>query len=155
MEAHSGIKPESIEKVAKVLIGILADEFILYVQIRKAQWSVEGHVLYLYKLLEDQYRRIGVVIDDVAEQIRSIGHHVPTTFHLQPAQLTEQSNLVNDERDLLKDLLESHESIIMNLRKHIYIIDQKLNQVGTSDFITRVMMTHEKLVWILLSHLTE
>lgn len=158
MEAHIGIKSENIEEVVNALIGILADEFILYVQTRKAHWNVESpHFFYLHKLFEEQYSKIGEVIDDVAERIRSIGHYAPATLreYLQLTHLTERSNQPNDHKGFLGDLLTSHESIIMNLRKHIDSVDQKFNDAGTSDFITGVMMMHEKMVWILLSHLTD
>lgn len=72
MEPHIGTKSKNITKVAHTLVGILADEFILYVQTRKAHWNVESpHFLYLHKLFEEQYDRIGEVIDDVAERIRA------------------------------------------------------------------------------------
>lgn len=158
MEPHIGMKSENTEEVAKTLIGILADEFILYVQTRKAHWNVESpHFFYLHKLFEEQYRRIEETIDDVAERIRSIGHYAPATLreYLQLTHLTERTDQVNDNKGFLRDLLTSHESIITNLRKHIGRVDQKLHDAGTSDFITGIMMAHEKMAWILRSHLTD
>jgi len=140
------------------LVGILADEFILYVQIRRARWKVKGsHVLRLHKMFQDQYRKIGMAIDDVAERLRSLGHSVPTTLRefLQLTHLNKGPDPGDDDKDLLKYVLDSHETILMNLRKHVSVIDQKADQVSTSDFITSLMMTHERLVWILLSHLAD
>jgi starvation-inducible DNA-binding protein len=158
MEAHIGIKSENVKVVANTLIGILADEFILYVQTRKAHWNVESpHFFYLHKLFEEQYSKIGEVIDEVAERIRSIGHYAPATLreYLQLTHLTEKSNQPNDHKGFIGDLLTSHESIIMNLRRHIVSVDQDLHDAGTSDFITGVMAAHEKMAWILRSHLTD
>jgi len=158
MEPHIGIKSEYSEEVANALIGMLADEFILYVQTRKAHWNVESpHFFFLHKLFEDQYRRIGELIDDVAERIRSIGYFAPATLreYLQLTHLTEQSHRTGYDNGFLRDLLMTHESIIMNLRKHIDSVDQKLRDAGTSDFITGVVMTHEKMAWILRSHLID
>ena len=156
MEALIGIKSENIEKVANTLIGILADEFILYVQTLKAHWNVESPNFFsLHKLFEEQYDKIGEVIDDVAERIRAIGHYAPATLreYLQLTHLTERSNQANDDTGFLRDLLTSHESIIANLRKHIDSVDQELHDAGTSDFITGIMVIHEKMAWILRSHL--
>lgn len=156
MEPHIGIKTENMEEVAKTLVGILADEFILYVQTRKAHWNVESpHFYYLHKLFEEQYRGIEESIDEVAERIRSIGHYAPATLreYLQLTHLTERIEIANDNKDFLRNLLASHESIISNLRKHIGRVDQKWHDAGTSDFITGLMIAHEKTAWILRSHL--
>ena len=94
---------------------------------------------------------------EVAERIRSIGHYAPATLreYLQLTHLTEKSSQPNDHKGFIGDLLTSHESIIMNLRRHIVSVDQDLHDAGTSDFITGVMAAHEKMAWILRSHLTE
>ena len=158
MEPHIGIKAKNIDKVARTLVGILADEFLLYVQTRKAHWNVESpHFFYLHKLFEEQYRRIGELIDEVAERIRAIGHYAPATLreYLQLTHLTERSDHANDKTTFLKDLLQTHESIIVNLRKHVDAVNEKLSDAGTSDFITGLMTTHEKMAWILRSHLID
>jgi len=156
MEALIETKPDNIEKVANTLIGILPDEFVLYVQTRKAHWNVESPNFFsLHKLFEEQYDIIGEVVDDVAERIRAIGHYAPATLreYLQLTHLTEQSNKSNEDTSFLRDLLTSHESIITNLRKHIDSVDQKLHDAGNSDFMTGLMVIHEKMAWILRSHL--
>jgi len=158
MKALIEIKSENIVNVANTLIGILADEFILYVQTRKAFWNVESlHFFYLHELCEDQYTMIGRVVDDVAERIGAMGHYAPTTLreYLQLTHLIERSNQTKDDTVFLRDLLNSHESIITNLGKHIDDVDQKLHDAGTRDFITGIMMTHEKMAWILRSHLDD
>ena len=59
----------------------------------------------------------------------------------------------NDGKGYLKDLLLSHESIIINLRKNIDRFNGQLRDAGTSDFITGIMEKHEKIAWMLRSHL--
>ena len=156
MEALIEIETEKVEKVIDTLSGLLADEFILYVQTRIAHWNVEGpHFYYLHKLFEEQYEMIADVIDDVAERIRAIGHLVPATVSdcLRLSHLTEPSNRTNDDKGLLKDLLSFHESIIAKLGKYFNKVDQELNDAVTTDLITRIMVIHDKMAWILRSHL--
>src|SRR5688572_4533636 len=142
MKALIGIESENTVHVANTLIGILADEFILYVQTRKAFWNVESlHFFYLHELCEDQYSMIGKVVDDVAERMGAMGHYAPTTLreYLRLTHLIERSNQTRDDTVFLRDLLNSHESIIANLRKHIECADQKLHDEGTRDFITGII----------------
>jgi len=40
------------------------------------------------------------------------------------------------------------------LRENINLFANKLNDSGTSDFITGLMETHEKMAWMLRAHLT-
>jgi starvation-inducible DNA-binding protein len=158
MKVLTGIKSENIVNVANTLIGILADEFILYVQTRKALWNVESlHFFYLHELCEDQYSMIGKVVDDVAERIGAMGHYAPTTLreYLRLSHLVERANQTKDDTIFLRDLLNSNESIITNLRKHIDGVDQKLPDAATRDFITGILTTHEKMAWIVRSHLDD
>lgn len=41
----------------------------------------------------------------------------------------------------------------MLLRNHIKIFSDDFKDVGTADFITGIMETHEKMSWFLRSHL--
>ena|SRR5688572_18899528 len=115
MEALIETKSDNFEKVANTLIGILADEFVLSVQTRKAHWNVESQNFFsLHKLFEEQYDIIGEVIDDVAERIRAIGHYAPATLreYLQLTHLTEQSNQSNEDTSFLRDLLTSTKALL-------------------------------------------
>jgi starvation-inducible DNA-binding protein len=156
METQIGIKSENLAEVAHALNTFLADEFILYVQTRKAHWNVESSDFsYLHKFFEEQYIEIEQIVDDIAERIRSLGHYAAATMneYLRLTQLTEKSGESNDGKGYLRDLLLSHESIIRNLRKNITRFNEQLRDAGTSDFITGIMEKHEKIAWMLRSHL--
>jgi len=156
METQIGIKGKNLAEVAQTLNTFLADEFILYVQTRKAHWNVESpDFSYLHKLFEDQYIQIDQIVDDIAERIRSLGHYASATMseYLRLTQLTEKSGEANDGKGYLRDLLLTHESIIINLRKNIDRFNEQLRDAGTSDFITGIMEKHEKIAWMLRSHL--
>lgn len=42
MKAIIGINAVNLSKVANVLSGFLADEFLLYLKTRNAHWNIEG-----------------------------------------------------------------------------------------------------------------
>lgn len=155
MKATIGIKEEAQAKIAVELSKILADEFVLYTKTRNAHWNVEGPDFYnKHIFFEGQYNAIDEIIDEVAERIRTIGHYAPATLkeYLKLTQLTEENRETNDGKGFIKELLSDHEGIIIKLRENIdrFAADKDF---GTSDFITGLMKSHEKMAWMLRSHL--
>lgn len=155
MKTLIGIKAGSREKTAEFLSAILADEFILYTKTRNAHWNVEGsdfHAMHLF--FESQYTELETVIDEVAERIRQIGHYAPATLkeYLALTHLTEARQSGNDSKSFIKDLLADHDTIIKHIRENINTIEEELDY-GTSDFVTGIMMLHEKQAWMLRAHI--
>jgi starvation-inducible DNA-binding protein len=156
MNANIGLKKESVGKVSQILNHILADEFLLYTKTRNAHWNVEGidfaakHIFF-----ESQYEQLDETMDSVAERIRTIGEYAPATLSqfLKLTHLTEQSREKNDSAGFIKELLADHESIIVFLRENVDRFANEFHDYGTSDFITSLMETHEKMAWMLRSHL--
>jgi starvation-inducible DNA-binding protein len=94
-------------------------------------------------------------MDSVAERIRTIGEYAPATLSqfLKLTHLTEQSREKNDSAGFIRELLVDHESIIVFLRENVDRFANEFHDYGTSDFITSLMETHEKMAWMLRSHL--
>lgn len=156
MEPRIGIKAENLKQVAHILSGILADEFVLYTKTRNAHWNVEGPDFHdKHKFFEGQYEQLEDMIDDVAERIRVLGHYAPATLkaYLELTHLSEQSGSPNSSIGFINELLDDHESIIERLREHINQFANEYQDLGTSDFITGLMETHEKMAWMLRAHL--
>lgn len=156
MKTSIGINPEHTASIAKILSGFLADEFILYTKTRNAHWNIEGPDFYTqHKFFETQYEQLDEIMDDVAERIRSLGHYAPATLqnYLALTHLTEQSREKNNSAGFIHELLADHESIIIRLREQINPIANDLHDLGTSDFLTGLMESHEKMAWMLRAHL--
>jgi starvation-inducible DNA-binding protein len=152
MKPKIGISKDNLAKTALILSGFLADEFILYTKTRNAHWNVEGADFHeKHKFFEAQYEQLDDIMDAVAERIRALGNYAPATLRacLELTHLTEQSREKNDGAGFVKDLLDDHESIISRLRENINQVANTLNDAGTSDFITGLMETHEKMAWML------
>jgi len=155
MKTNIGIKEEHRKAVSEQLAKLLADEFILYTKTRNAHWNIEGpdfHAMHLF--FEQQYNDLDEIMDNVAERIRKIGHYAPATLKqfLQLTHLTEKDDRKNDSPGYLKELLEDHESIIAFIRGNINPIANEYQDVGTSDYLTGLMETHEGMAWMLRSH---
>lgn len=157
MKTKIGIKQEDSVKVADILNRLLADEHLLYIKTRNAHWNVEGPDFSgQHKFFEEQYIQLEEIIDSVAERIRSIGHYAEATLQdfLNMTSLTEKTREKNDSIGFIKDLIEDHETIIINLRENINRFANDWHDQGSSDFITSLMETHEKAAWMLRSHLS-
>lgn len=156
MEAKIGIKSENLAEVAHSLSQILADEFVLYTKTRNAHWNVEGPDFYnKHKFFESQYGELEEIVDEVAERIRKLGHYAPASLkqYLELTHLSEDIRGKNDSLTYIKALLDDHESILIHLREHINVYANTLKDLGTSDYITGLMETHETMAWMLRAHL--
>jgi len=156
MKTQIGIKPENSVKVADILNKLLSDEHVLYIKTRNAHWNVESpDFAAVHKFFESQYIQLEEIIDQVAERIRSIDHYAVGTMtdYLKLTQLNEESRENNDSLSYIKDLNGDHEAVIIELRENINRLANDFHDMGSSDFITGLMETHEKMAWMLRAHL--
>ena len=156
METAIGIREENRTEIGYMLSKLLADEFVLYTKTRNAHWNVEGiDFANKHKFFEEQYEQLDEIMDQVAERIRMIGEYAPGTLHqfLDLTHLTEQARIKNDSASFIRELLADHENIIINLRQQVDRIADDFKDFGTSDFITGLMESHEKMAWMLRAHL--
>jgi starvation-inducible DNA-binding protein len=158
MKTEIGIKPANTAEIAQSLNTLLADEHVLYIKTRNAHWNVEGpDFLTIHRFFEEQYKQLEQIIDDIAERIRTIGHFAEATLagFLAETHLSEETRAKNNSAGFIGSLLGDHEAIIIHLRENINRYDEELKDAGTSDFITGLMKTHEKMAWMLRAHLVK
>ncbi|MEI3789388.1 MULTISPECIES: Dps family protein [unclassified Chryseobacterium] len=156
MNPKTEIQEANSQAVADELIRILADENLLYIKSKNAHWNIEGPDFYdMHVFFESQYVQLDKMIDSVAERIRTIGHYAPATLksYLSFTHLTEQTLEKNDSQGFIRELLADHQSLILILRGHIKSFGDEFQDLGTADFITGLMQTHEKMAWFLRSYL--
>jgi len=156
MNTYIGITDGNRQSVVNELTVLLADEYVLYTKTRNAHWNVGGVDFYdKHKFFESQYEHLDIIIDNVAERIRSLGHYATATLRsfLELTHLAEIKEENSDSQTYIKDLLKDHENIIIHLRENIHRFGNEFNDFGTSDFITGLMEEHEKMAWFLRSHL--
>lgn len=155
-EIEIGIKADHRTAVVKMLGQLLADETVLYIKLRNYHWNVEGMYFQpLHALFQEQYTALEVQIDDVAERIRSLGHYSPGSMGAfrELSRLQESDNLNGDGLLMLQNILADHEMIIQVLRHDLDAAMEEYHDAGTSDFLTALMEAHEKMAWMVRSHL--
>lgn len=151
-ETNIGIVESNKQSVANELNKLLSDEFVLYTKTRKFHWNVEGaqfHDLHLF--FEKQYNQLELIIDEVAERIRKIGHYALGSMkhYLKEASLLENEDKENTSESMLQELLDDHETIIRRLRSDIEKFQDKYKDAGSADFITGLVEQHETMAWML------
>lgn len=155
MKTSIGIEDKNRQNVTAALSKLLADEFVLSVKTKNAHWNLEGADFYEKHLFfESQFTELDKIIDSIAERIRSLGHYVDGSLNsfLELTHLTEQRKGGNKSNSYFKQLLADHESIIIYLRGNIAAFAEDYQDSGSSDFITGLMETHEKMAWFLRAH---
>lgn len=156
MSTHIGITDENRAKSATQLNLLLADEHLLYIKTRNYHWNVRGmYFQSLHKFFEEQYTEIEGMIDEVAERIRALGHVAigRMSGYLEMTRLLESDHSGGEAREMLQNLLDDHETIIKILRKDLEIYADKFHDMGTSDFVTGLMESHEKMAWMIRSYI--
>ncbi|MFT4250778.1 MAG: Dps family protein [Candidatus Woesearchaeota archaeon] len=157
-QANIGLTKEQREQAASILNVILGDETVLYQKTRNFHWNVRGKRFNdLHAFFEKEYNELETVIDDVAERARSLGVFAKGTLQelKEVARIQEQPGVYPAAEDMLRQLLVDHESIIRHLREDITQVGEEIGDVGTEDFLTGLLIRHEKTAWMLRSLLEE
>jgi len=156
MKPEIGISEKNLNKSITLLSTILSDEMTLYVKTRKFHWNVSGEsFMELHKLFQGQYTELEETIDLVAERINKLGGKTIGTMKEFSGltRLKESPDDYPSQKDMMKELLEDHETVIVELRKDIEVSNDKNKDAGTTDFLTGLMEQHESTAWILRRYL--
>jgi len=155
MNINNGMTPEQCKKSASMLNKLLADEAVLYIKTLNYHWNiVSPHFDAMHLFFKRQYEELFVFTDDVAERARALGHPSLGTMQefLAHTQLKEQTG-VPSEVDMIKNLLNDHETIIRTLRTAQRTAMDEYNDPGTNNFLCDLLEKHEKMAWMLRSFL--
>ncbi len=156
MAVSVGLSQRQRQGVVEILSRLLADEYLLYTKTRNYHWNVVGPQFNdLHKFFEGQYEALEEFIDDVAERARTLGGTAVATLaeFLKLGRLKEHPGRYPPAREMLKNLLADHETLIQTLRRDLDVVMERHGDAGTSDFLTGLMEDHEKMAWMLRSFL--
>ncbi|TVQ71988.1 MAG: DNA starvation/stationary phase protection protein [Balneolaceae bacterium] len=149
-----GITDEQRSEISEALGHLLADSYMLYLKTHNYHWNVTGmNFQSLHAMFEEQYTELAQAIDDIAEQIRSLGHFAPGSFkeYSKMSTITEEEGLP-DDRTMVKKLQEANEAVIRTARKALPACEEAGDE-ATLDLVTERIRTHSKVAWMLRSHL--
>jgi len=156
MKIKIGITEAHLKNSISILSSILANEMTLYIKLRKFHWNVSGQsFMELHKLFEGQYTQLEVSIDETAERISKLGGKTIGTMK-EFSDLTiikESPNHYPGQKEMLQELVEDHETLIVQLRKDVDASADENQDAGTADFLTGLMLAHETMAWTLRRYL--
>ncbi len=151
MKPSVGISEKDRASVVKMLVPLLADEYVLVTKTRHAHWNVTGpHFSHLHKFFQEQYELLDEQIDDVAERIRQLGPFAPATLteFVKTTRLKEHPGREYSAQEFVLELSADHETIVRQLREDVGRIGN-VGDVATEDFLTGLIRAHEKMAWML------
>jgi starvation-inducible DNA-binding protein len=156
MKTDIGISEKNLKNICSLLSAALSDAMTLYVKTRKAHWNVTGEsFMELHRLFEEHYKQLEQSIDEIAERIGKLGERTIGTMSEfgKLSSLKEHPGKYSSSKDMIKELLKDHESIIKELRNGVEACQEKYNDAGTADFLTGLMEGHETIAWVLRRYL--
>jgi starvation-inducible DNA-binding protein len=156
MKPNIGIQKKDLTAVTELLSVVLADQVTLYTKTRKFHWNVCGEsFMELHKLFQNQYTELEESIDSTAERISKLGGKTIGTMQefSKLTSIKEHPNKYPSSKEMLLELLEDHETVIINLRNCIDQCSNKYNDVGSADYLTGLIGEHETIAWTLRRYL--
>lgn len=133
---------------------LLANTYTLYLKTQNYHWNVEGPYFYsLHLLFETQYKELAQALDTIAERIRSLGEIAPGSYTAF-STLTSIPDAKTPIKalEMVSDLHQSHKLLIQQLNELLNLAKQSNDEATQNLFVER-LETHEKIAWMLRSHL--
>ncbi|MFK7807864.1 MAG: Dps family protein [Saprospiraceae bacterium] len=147
---YLGINRKEITTVVSQLNKLLANYSVYYQNLRNFHWNIQGiHFFELHRHFEDLYNDAKIKIDDTAERILTLRLRPISKMseYIKIAEVAE-SEIIEDDREMVQVLLENHKVIIKNLRNVIEEAD-KAGDEGTIDMAASFLEELEKKSWML------
>ena len=141
-------------KVVESLIDVLSDTYVLMVKTHGYHWNVLGkYFASLHALFGDQYKALFEAADDLAERLRALDVPAPGSFEafLENTAVEEETGVPLTAEAMIKDLMKSHETVRQRLIKAADDADEA-DDIGTEDLLVGRLRAHEKMIWMLKSH---
>ncbi len=147
MNQSTRIPDQNNKVVATFLNLLLADEYVLYTKTRSAHWNMDGSNYFeLHVFLENQFNTLDYIIDEIAEQIRSLGHFASGSV---VSQFNHDNYNFKNSKEIFEMLRNDHDAIIRMIQHEVVPISKELKDKNTASFITGLMEQHKKMAWMI------
>ena len=156
-ETRFGLSTKEITSSTNNLTIILGSEMVLYVKMRNYHWNISGNsFIELHRLIEEQYKKVEFLIDEIAERISKLGGKAIGSMQefLKNSVLDESKTTTVGQKQMLEDLWNDHNTMAKKLREFIETLDEETKDLVTVDFLTSVLESHESMGWMLKKYLS-
>lgn len=156
MEINVELFQKTNESLSQYIRLLLSNTYVLLVKTQNFHWNITGpRFQQLHLLFESQYEDLFKAVDVIAEQIRILGFRPPSSLQefLNLTSLDENNSRLS-ENQMLESLLNDHLQIQSEIKEAIDKC-KEINDEGTCDLLIDRLRAHEKISWMLRSHLEE
>ena len=156
-ETRFGLSTKEITSSTNNLTIILGSEMVLYVKMRNYHWNISGNsFIELHRLIEEQYKKVEFLIDEIAERISKLGGKAIGSMQefLKNSVLEESKATTVGQKQMLEDLWNDHNTMAKKLREFIETLNEETKDLVTVDFLTSVLESHESMGWMLKKYLS-
>lgn len=144
------------QQIVDQLYKLLANTYVLYTKTQGFHWNVTDARFYmLHKFFEEQYEELAEALDVIAEHIRTFKVvALGSLSQMLEFASVKESGEVKDGDVMVAELYHDHSLISAQIRHTILLADE-LHDASTSDMLVGRLRAHEKITWMLRSHLPE
>lgn len=131
---------DKAEQIVDALNADLANAYVLYHQLHKHHWNVEGaEFLDVHVFLQEIYEDVEEAADELAERLQALGGvpHASMTTLAENATVEPEDEDAYDVRTSLENDLEMMGDIIESYRQHVELAD------GLGDYATGEMLREQ------------
>jgi len=140
------IDQKKAEEIVDALNTDLADAYVLYHQLHKHHWNVEGAEFRdIHVFLQEVYEDVEEAADEVAERLQALGGvpHASMTTLAEHATVEPEDEDVYDIRTSLSNDLEMMGEMIESYRQHIQLAEN-LGDYATGHMLREQLETLEE-----------
>jgi starvation-inducible DNA-binding protein len=151
-QPNIGLDAAARQSVVEILNLLLADEAVLSFKTHSAAGLAGGTGgPDLQPIYEAQYKEINDIVIEIAERVRILGGSSLSSSEelINSARLDGKLALVPGVMAILAD----HEAFIRFLREDAQKCSEIYEDQGTFALLVNVMRLHEKMAWMLRSHI--
>ena len=156
-QTRFGLSKNEISTSTTNLTIVLGSEMVFYVKMRNYHWNITGNsFIELHRLIEEHYKKVEFIIDEVAERISKLGGRaIGSMQEFLKNSFIEESNMDTlNQKNMLEDLWNDHNILATKIREFIEIVEEETKDMVTVDFLTTILASHESMGWMLKKYLS-
>lgn len=152
---YIGLNADKSKELSDLLNKLLSNLEIHYQNLRGLHWNITGTDFFeLHVKYEEQYTRIQVVIDEVAERILTLGQRPLHTFSsfLENTDIQEMKD-VSKGIEGVKYVVDAHKTLLEIERKALDLSGETGDE-GTNALMSDLIAEQEKISWMFQSYIS-
>lgn len=136
--------------LTETLTDLLADTHRLMFKSQTVHWNATGPLFApLHATTEAQYTEMFAAIDEIAERIRALGAHAPSSLDelMSRSQIRDRYD-IPDATEMIRELVADHRTLSARAESLAGAATAAVDS-ATADLAVRRRLFHDKAAWLL------